>query len=55
MAALCLPLMASKPLGLKLKDGTLKILELPLLHEVDTPMAKEPEHEEKDEDEDELT
>jgi flagellar motor switch protein FliN/FliY len=29
----------------KLKDGTLKILELPLLHEVDTPMAKQPNHE----------
>lgn len=27
----------------KLKDGTLKILELPLSHEVETPMAKEDE------------
>lgn len=32
----------------KLKDGTLKILELPLLHEVDAPMAKQPEHEDED-------
>jgi flagellar motor switch protein FliN/FliY len=29
----------------KLKDGTLKILEFPLLHEVDTPMTKQPEDE----------
>ncbi len=35
----------------KLKDGNLKILELPLLHEVETPMAKQPE----DEDEDDLS
>lgn len=35
----------------KLKDKTLKILELPLLHEVNTPMAKQPE----DEDEDDLS
>lgn len=33
----------------KLKDGSLKILELPLLHEVETPMAKQPEHENEDE------
>lgn len=32
----------------KLKDGTLKILELPLLHEVETPMVKKPEHEDED-------
>lgn len=32
----------------KLKDGTLKILELPLLHEVETPMAKQPENEDDD-------
>jgi flagellar motor switch protein FliN/FliY len=32
----------------KLKDGTLKILELPLLHEVNTPMAKHPEDDEDD-------
>lgn len=32
----------------KLKEGTLKILELPLLHEVETPMAKQPEHEDED-------
>lgn len=32
----------------KLKDGTLKILELPLLHEVATPMVKQPEHEDED-------
>lgn len=32
----------------KLKDGTLKILELPLLHEVNAPMAKTPEHEDED-------
>ena len=35
----------------KLKDGKLKILELPLLHEVDTPMAKQTE----DEDDDDLS
>lgn len=35
----------------KYKDGTLKILEFPLLHEVETPMAKQPE----DEDEDDLS
>ena len=35
----------------KIKSGSLKILELPLLHEVDTPMAKQPE----DEDEDDLS
>jgi flagellar motor switch protein FliN/FliY len=29
----------------KLRDGTLKILELPLLHEAETPMAKQPEDE----------
>ncbi len=32
----------------KLKEGTLKILELPLLHEVETSMAKQPEEEEDD-------
>jgi flagellar motor switch protein FliN/FliY len=32
----------------KLKDGTLKILELPILHEVDTSMAKQPEEDEDD-------
>lgn len=32
----------------KLKDGTIKILELPLLHEVETPMVKQPEHEDED-------
>lgn len=35
----------------KLKDGNLKILELPVYHEVDTPMANENEHDdEEDED-----
>lgn len=33
----------------KLKDGSLKILELPLLHEVETSMAKQPEDEDEDE------
>lgn len=33
----------------KLKDGTLKILELPLVHEVKTPMAKQKENEFEDE------
>lgn len=33
----------------KLKDGTLKILELPLAHEVKTPMAKQQENEFEDE------
>lgn len=32
----------------KLKDGTLKILELPFLHEVETPMAKQPEDDDED-------
>lgn len=32
----------------KLKDGTLKILELPLLHEAETFMAKQPEDEHND-------
>jgi flagellar motor switch protein FliN/FliY len=31
----------------KLKDGSLKILELPLLHEVETSMAKQPEDEDE--------
>ncbi len=33
----------------KLKSGNLKILELPLFHEVDTQMAKQPENEDEDE------
>ncbi|WP_068467271.1 type III secretion system cytoplasmic ring protein SctQ [Candidatus Protochlamydia phocaeensis] len=36
----------------KLKDGNIKILELPLYHEVNTPMAKNPD---EDEDEDDLS
>lgn len=36
----------------KLKDGTLKILESPLLHEVETPMAKQTEEENNDEESD---
>lgn len=36
----------------KIKDKTLKILELPLLHEVNTPMAKHPEDENEHENED---
>jgi flagellar motor switch protein FliN len=32
----------------KLKNGTLKILELPLLHEVETPMVKQPKDDEED-------
>lgn len=36
----------------KLKDGTLKILESPLLHEVETPMVKQPEEEYNDEESD---
>lgn len=39
----------------KLKDGNLKILELPLFHEVETPMAKAPESGHEDEDEDDLS
>jgi flagellar motor switch protein FliN len=39
----------------KLKDGTLKILELPLLHEVNAPMAKTPENEAEHEDEDDFS
>lgn len=35
----------------KLKDGTLKILEFPLLHEVETPMAKQPEEDNDEESE----
>jgi flagellar motor switch protein FliN/FliY len=36
----------------KLKDGNLKILELPIFHEVDIPMDEQNEHDDEDEDED---